>query len=556
MELTVEKGEFIEDSVELDHIYCVDCFDLMKKLPAKSIHMAMFSPPYYGLRNYGKETETVWGGSENCEHEWTEEQTAFVHENQNLLKGTQEDAHGCKVATYIKFGDVKAGFCVKCGAWKGQLGLEPSWHMYIEHLRMVCREINRILKETGNMYIVLGDTYAGSHCRKGDKTLFQNSRRIKVAGNLCEKPSPQAKATDYKPKCLMGIPWRVAFSLVEDEWILRNDIVWHKPNAMPSSVKDRLTQTYEHLFHFVKSRKYYYDLDAIREPHKAVFAPFNLRVRDVKRGKGGVSVFGELKASKEEVGNYAYPESGRIRRLIQRLSEIAKQIRGQECYHGKNVELHGWKGACSNAKAYRDALKILEQEENFTDEEKRFLADYVQNHVGHPLGRNPGDVTSERVKASLEHFVLKGSGGHCAHGGLVSSEGKRQHPSGTSLGDVVLTKHDLAVNRVGTFSYTDPLHVRAYNGRGKNPGDYWDICTKPFKGVHFAVYPEEICIKPILSSSRLGDIVFDPFVGSGTTAVVAKKLGRRFLGCDIKLEYVKTAEKRLNDEQKNSSHTK
>jgi len=518
----------------------------MKGFPAESIDMVMFSPPYYGLRNYGEATETVWGDEENCSHEWIEERMTLVHENRNFLKGTQEAVHGNKPTTYIKkYDDGKAGFCAKCGAWKGQLGLEPSWQMYVEHIRMVCRGINRVLKETGNMYIVLGDTYAGSHCGRGDKTLFQNYRRVKVAGNLYEKPSPQAKVTDYKPKCLMGVPWRVAFSLIEDDWILRNDIVWHKPNAMPSSVKDRLTQTYEHIFHFVKSRKYYYNLDAIREPHKAVFAPFNLRVRDVKRGKGGVSVLGELKASKIEVENYAYPESGRIRRLIRRLSEIAKQIRGQSGYHGKNVDLHGWKEACSNAKAYRDALKILEQKENLTDEEKKFLADYVQNHLGHPLGRNPGDVTSERVKANLEHFIPKRSGGHYAYGGLDSKEGKHQHSSGKNPGDVVPTKHDLAVNRVGNFSYTDPLHVKAYNIKGKNPGDYWDICTKPFRGAHFAVYPEEICIKPILSSCPPNGIVLDPMCGSGTTLAAAKKLGRGYIGIEINPNYVNIATKRL-----------
>jgi len=518
----------------------------MKGFPAESIDMVMFSPPYYGLRNYGEATETVWGGDENCSHDWIEERMTLVHENRNFSIGTQEDVHGNKPTTYIKkYDDREAGFCVKCGAWKGQLGLEPSWRMYVEHMLMVCREIKRVLKATGSMYIVLGDTYAGSHCGRGDKTLFQNYRRVKVAGNLYDKPSPQAKATEYKPKCLMGIPWHIAFALIDDGWILRNDIIWRKPNAMPSSVKDRLTQTYEHIFFFVKSRKYYYDLDAIREPHKTAFAPFNLRVRDVKRGKGGRSAFGELKASKDEVENYVYPESGRIRGLIQRLYETAKQIRGQTCYQGKNKDLHGWKEACSNAKAYRDALKILEQRETLTNAEKKFLQDYVQNHLGHPKGRNPGDVISERVRANLTHFVPRGSGGHYAYGGLYSKEGKHAHPLGKNPGDVVLTKHDVAVNRVGAFSYTDSLHTKAYSPKGKNPGDYWSVCTKPFRGAHFAVYPEEICVKPILSSCPEDGIVLDPMCGSGTTLAVAKKLSRRYIGIDINPKYAEIAVKRL-----------
>ena len=85
----------------------------------------------------------------------------------------------------------------------------------------------------------------------------------------------------------------------------------------------------------------------------------------------------------------------------------------------------------------------------------------------------------------------------------------------------------------------------AYHPKGKNPGDLFAINTRPSRIAHFAVYPEALCTKPILSSSRIGDVVFDPFVGGGTTAVVAKKLGRKFLGCDINPDYVKFAMKRL-----------
>jgi len=490
-----------------------DCISVMKGFPDESIDLVMFSPPYYGLRNYGEATEIVWGGEEDCSHEWIEERMTLVHENRNFLKGTQEGVHGNKQTTYIKkYDDGKAGFCTKCGAWKGQLGLEPSWQMYVEHIRMVCREINGVLKDVGSLYIVLGDTYAGSHCGRGDKTLFQNYRRVKVAGNLYEKPSPQAKATDYKPKCLIGIPWRVAFSLIEDDWILRNDIIWHKPNAMPSSVKDRLTQTYEHIFHFVKSRKYYYDLDAVREASKSL-----------------------------------HPSGNKARKP-------SLQPNGRSHV-----------GRCIPWIPFQNP--------------KHFLLD-----------KNLGNVTSERVKANIEHFAPKGSGGHYACGGLDSKEGKHNHPlgknpgdvfqttkepyvgnnphrmrlkkeqylaldssrpmdlshpKGKNPGDVVLIKHDLAVNRVGNLSYTDPLHVKAYNIKGKNPGDYWDVCTKPFKGAHFAVYPEEICIKPILSSCPPNGIVLDPMCGSGTTLAVAKKLGRGYIGIEINPNYVDIATQRL-----------
>ena len=93
----------------------------------------------------------------------------------------------------------------------------------------------------------------------------------------------------YKPKCLMGIPWRFAFAMIDDGWILRNDIIWHKPNHMPSSVKDRLSNAYEHIFHFVRQQKYYYDLDAIREPHKGhPSGNIKRKTRDKKLLKGNL----------------------------------------------------------------------------------------------------------------------------------------------------------------------------------------------------------------------------------------------------------------------------
>jgi len=287
---------------------------------------------------------------------------------------------------------------------------------------------------------------------------------------------------------------------------------------MPSSVKDRLTNTYEHIFHFVKARRYYYDLDAIREPHKSVQTP-----------------------TKEEY----------------------KQILGKSWHDHKDDLVKGqriWRG----------------------------------KDIGHPLGKNPGDV---------------------------------------------FTKHDIAVGRIhGKLAYTDPLHTKPYHPlgknphrmrlqrekyialdpskpmdlshpKGKNPGDFWSIPTKPFKGAHFSVYPEAICVKPIKSScpqwvckkcgkprerltKRKGEviqqwgvrrkkpwfkdkrempqkiikegiyetigwsdcgcnagfepgIVLDPMCGSGTTLVVAKKLGRRFIGMDINPQYCEMARKRL-----------
>ncbi|GAI31025.1 unnamed protein product, partial [marine sediment metagenome] len=173
-----------------------------------------------------------------------------------------------------KVKDTTTNFCSKCGAWYGQLGLEPHPNMYIDHLVMICREIRRVLKKSGSFYLNLGDTYCGSGCGTNDYRT-EKSKSIQGIGknkNLYKTGGISAKlkydSCWLQPKQLMLMSSRVAIALQDDGWILRNDIIWHKPNPMPSSVKDRLNNTFEHVFHFVKSKKYYYDLDAIRIPHK------------------------------------------------------------------------------------------------------------------------------------------------------------------------------------------------------------------------------------------------------------------------------------------------
>jgi DNA modification methylase len=257
----------------------------------------------------------------------------------------------------------------------GQIGQEKTPEEYIEKLVVIFRELKRVLKDTGSFYLNLGDTYIGPDC--------------------CRVRSWK------KPKQLALIPSRVAIALQDDGWILRNDICWIKPNGLPSSVKDRLTNRWEHIFHFVKQKKYYYDLDAIREPFKA---------------------------------------------------STIKRIKNR-------VKLHERTG------------------KPFTAKSKYYGSDHSQ------FGAN----------------------------GFLS---------GKSLGSLL-------------------------NFKGGNPGDFWSISVKPLSMCHFAVYPEELCIRPIKSSCPPGGIVFDPFAGSGTTLVAAKKLGKRFIGCDLSPEYVRLGRERV-----------
>jgi site-specific DNA-methyltransferase (cytosine-N4-specific) len=285
-------------------------------------------------------------------------------------------------------GNAAAGQSCVCGAWRGELGLEPTVARYVENISAVFAELERVIKPTGSLFLNLGDSYC-SNSFGYQRGAGYSERQPSVRA----QPLSRMKTTWMRPKQLLLVPARVAIAMQERGWILRNDIVWHKPNALPSSVKDRLTNTYEHIFHFVRSRHYFYGLDAIREPHK--------------RGS---------------------PQAER---------DYERMLAGRRIHAGK------W--------------------------------------------------ASDRDSA----------GGHV----------QKAFTSGSC--------------------------------RGKNPGDVWSLTTRAFRGPHFAVYPESICERPIKATCPPGGIVLDLFAGSGTTLVVAKRLGRRFLGCDLNADYVRLANERI-----------
>ncbi|QFG11126.1 methyltransferase [Mycobacterium phage QueenHazel] len=147
---------------------------------------------------------------------------------------------------------------------EGQYGLEESPAAYVETMRVLFAELRRVLADDGTLWLNLGDSYANG-------------------------------GADVPPKNLLGIPWRVAFALQDDGWIMRNAVIWRKPNAKPEPVTDRLSGCYEHVFLFSKSRKYWFDLDPIREPH----SPISLRIQRQAREKP----YEPGKAA--AVGNYA-----------------------------------------------------------------------------------------------------------------------------------------------------------------------------------------------------------------------------------------------------------
>lgn len=269
----------------------------------------------------------------------------------------------------------------------GQIGLEGTPDEYAEKIVEVFREVRRVLRDDGTLWLNIGDSYA---TRSGSQPPT-NTR------NQCGHTAKQVP-TGYKYKDLIGIPWLLAFALRADGWHLRADIIWHKPNAMPESCKDRPTRAHEYVFLLSKSERYYYDAEAVKEP--AVGFPGSQNPNARRRGN-------------------------------------TKTFRGGNAY--------------THDQAKENGAGIKRQ----------------------------------------------------SHGLVPNESGKRNRRS------------------------------------------VWTIATRPYKGAHFATFPEELARPCILAGSRPGDTVLDPFMGSGTTGAVAVQEGRDFIGIDINPEYTKMSKQRI-----------
>ena len=250
-----------------------------------------------------------------------------------------------------------------------QIGLEESPEEYIQNLVNIFRSVRNCLTDDGTLWVNIGDSY---YNYRGKGQSYPKQSVSKTKQDLPDKCNKRGnKLEGLKEKDLIGIPWMLAFALRADGWYLRQDIIWHKPNPMPESVRDRCTKSHEYLFLLSKNKKYYY------------FA--------------------------------------------------------------------------------KDWGTVIELKENIT------------------------------IKTGLQ-----------PHSGLTKSYPK------------------------------------------KNKRSVWSITNKPYKGSHFAVFPPDLIEPCILAGSQENDIILDPFMGSGTTAMVAKSLGRYYLGCELHEDYGNLIQERLS----------
>jgi len=245
-------------------IYHGDAAQVLSEMPDGSVQTCVTSPPYWGLRDYG--TAKWEGGDPECDH-----RQATIRTRRNLAAAANAcDGGSRKAEDRSDFGALGLPYrdtCGKCGATRidKQIGLEESPEEYVANMVEIFRGVRRVLRDDGTVWLNLGDSYAGSMKGMGANGKAYGGEKQQTNTGSIGIGRPDWSGTSLKPKDLCMIPARVALALQADGWWLRSDIIWAKTNPMPESVRDRPTNSHEHIFLLAKSARYWYDADAIRE---------------------------------------------------------------------------------------------------------------------------------------------------------------------------------------------------------------------------------------------------------------------------------------------------
>jgi len=368
----------------VNDIHQGDVIERLSEMPESSVHMCMTSPPYFGLRDYGED---------------------------------------------------------------GQIGLEDSLDEFIEKLVEVGDELRRVLREDGNWWLNLGDSFAGSGRGQWDNDEGQTKEAYSPdSGDLPDRD------VNLRRKNKMLVPHRVAIALQDAGWIVRSDAVWSKPNPMPHPVKDRLNESKEFVFHLTPNPDYWFDLDAIREPHA--------EVSKQRMKQGPVNADTEGRGTNDD-------------------------LRAEQLCH-------------SNGKNPGDILEVTTKP-------------FPEAH----FAVYPPELCEKPIKSSCPPKV-------CADCGTPYERDveREQRGDNTSLRD--------------DQPQLDPEN--ADKALSRPPTD-WEPGAAEFKGWEQTCDCETDETKP--------GIAIDPFTGAGTTCMVAKQQGRRFVGIELNPEYVAMAQKRV-----------
>jgi DNA modification methylase len=368
---------------------------------------------------------------------------------QNRFKGDVDAARAPEMKK------MEQGACLRCGAWRGQLGAEPTIEMYVAHIVEVFREVRRVLRVDGVLWLNCGDSF-------------------------CSTPDRGLKAKD-----LIGMPWRVAFALQSDGWWLRQEIIWAKPAPMPESVLDRCTRSHEYLFMLTKSQNYYYDAEAIKEPGSlASIARINQPGFDQQTGGPKDPLEGN-RSARRALKNLADKQRGHAREHVG-FNDVWDQMTKQE--------------QCGLRVNKRSVWTIPSEALPF-----EHFATYPQKLV-EPcvLAGTSERGACEKCGAPWKRMLRKKS-----YGGWHSHENDAEQGN----------------------SQDGAARKKKYNELWEPPATVgWEPTCK--------------CGAPTVPCT-----VLDPFLGSGTTALVALRAGRNFLGIELSEKYIAIAESRIAQEK-------
>lgn len=424
-------------------------------------------------------------------------------------------------------------YCLHCNAWRGSLGLEPDYKLYLSHLRQIFSEVKRVLKRTGTLWVNLGDSYSGS-----GKGIGGDRTKCKEVYTDDDIAKSDWKLIDIPAKSLIGIPERFAIMMTDElGWIRRNTLIWHKPNCMPSSTNDRFTVDFEPIYFFVKSTDTQYWVNE----------KTGLTVSKQPKGTKGVE---GIDWDWREVGNYEGTEIFNVRvrdALKEKYMQGATEDEIKNYRKGKRKKVSNWSG--------RDYWFEPQFEE------------YIQ-----PLDRWGGD----KLKADGFSKWNEGTGQE-----LYRDRDMRPNPLGRNKRCVWrIPTEPYSEAHFATFPqalvipmiqsgcpeyickecglprekmYQEIKHepIEVYNGqatkdytshRAQNPSDSKRRILESMRTEHkHSGYTHCSCPNP---TYRPG-IVLDIFAGSGTTLAVAERLGRKWIGVEISREYCVMAERRI-----------
>jgi len=493
----------------------------------------------WALRDYQLEPK-VWDGNENCEHKWSGKLKTLSHKSGETNPG-KEGWFKDKGAS----DDRGNQFCSKCGAWKGSLGLEPTFDLYIKHLCDIFDEVKRVLKKTGTCWVNMGDTY-NSHFAKSKNVGGFDGKQMRKNQAYSNSRIIGKRGVELPDKCLLQIPSRFAIEMCNRGWILRNVVIWHKPNCMPSSVKDRFTVNWEYVFFFVKSStpQYWVNSKTGQITDKQPKGTQGIEGVDwgwvehsACKGKGCGNkrcVNGKIKSSLWEGRDYWFETQYEPWGNDEREAGIIR------------AKKYGYDGKGTYQDWYNNRRKKTDWVSGNKNIKKGMYASRGQSQnkppLIHPLGRNKRSVWKIPTQAMKEaHFA-------------VYPEKLCETPIKAGCPEFICKKCGKARERIDKVEY-QPYKTGAKSQVKTSPNDKGDLrqgCVRPQqmkygranKIVTNKGYTDCGC-----NAGWRPGIVLDPFLGSGTTAVVAKKLGRHYLGIELNPEYIKIAEKRLAQQQ-------